>query len=94
MANDIIGMVKKNKSEIYVISIGEYKGKNYIDVRINFPDKIDESKLIPTKKGITLSKHNFQEIVGLMLNAWTKLEKLELKPSNETGDIEQEVPEL
>lgn len=89
MASTVIGVVEKNKSEVYVIALGEYKGKNYIDVRIHFHDKNDEQKLIPTKKGITISRRNFQSVVGLLIEAYKKLDALEanLPSKNDENDV-------
>ena len=87
----VIGTVEKNKNEVYVIALGEYKGKNYIDVRIHFHDKNDETKLIPTKKGITISRRNFQTVVGHIIEAYKQLDALESKSSS--NNDENDVPD-
>ena len=87
----VIGTVEKNKNEVYVISLGEYKGKNFIDVRVNFYDKNDKEKLIPTKKGIAISKRNFQPVVGLLIEAFKKLDAFEAK--NASKNDENDVPD-
>lgn len=88
----VIGTVEKNKTEVYVIALGEYKGKNYIDVRIHFRDKNDEAKLIPTKKGITISKRNFQSVVGHIIEAYKQLDALE--ETLPTKSDENDAPDL
>ena len=90
----VIGSTGKNKNEEYVVSLGEYKGRNFIDVRIHFHDKDDEAKLIPTKKGITLSKRNFQAVVSLMIKAYKELEKLPEKTEKSVaGGDDNDIPD-
>lgn len=93
-----IGQADKNKSEVIIVSINQFKGKRFIDARVNFRDNDDPNKLIPTKKGITLSNKTFEPVMKLFLEAYTQFKALEdempdaPKPRGKKAD-ENEVPE-
>ena len=59
---NIIGEVVKNSKEKIVISINEYEGHKYIDLRVYYEDN-NTLDWKPTKKGIALSKKNIKEII-------------------------------
>lgn len=66
--NKVIGEVPKNTMEKIVASLGEYRGKPRIDIRIYFMPEVSEpDKWLPTKKGLNLSPDDwpeFKELVG------------------------------
>lgn len=66
--NQIIAEIPKNALEKVVATMGEYKGKPRIDIRVHFqPDASEPDNWIPTKKGINLSPDmwpDFKELVG------------------------------
>jgi hypothetical protein len=66
--NRIIGEIPKNALEKVVATLGEFKGKPRIDLRVYFkPDVSEPDKWLPTKKGINLdpgSWQDFKELVG------------------------------
>jgi len=64
----LIGEVIKNSKEKILISINEYEGHKYIDLRVYYED-IKSSEYKPTKKGIALSKKNINEIITLLTKA-------------------------
>lgn len=56
-----------------VISLTEFSGKKYLDIRKYF--KNDESKMLPTKKGITLNLDQVDELRGVLNNNFDEIEK-------------------
>lgn len=67
----LIGEIQKNATEKIRVSISEYKGHKFIDVRVYFEDDSGEWK--PTKKGITVSKDNVDKLVELLNEGKKKL---------------------
>ena len=66
--NRIIGEIPKNALEKIVATLGQYKGKPRIDIRVHFqPETSKPDKWLPTKKGINLSPDmwpDFKKLVG------------------------------
>ena len=54
MADKIIKEIQKNKTETIVISEKEFRGNEYIDIRVFYRD--DNEDLKPTKKGVMIKK--------------------------------------
>lgn len=53
-----------------IIDIKEYNNQKLIDIRKHFIDKEDNSKLIPTKKGISLNSFQLNQLIeALNLNS-------------------------
>ena len=50
----------KNAQEMVRISISEYRGKTYGDIRVYYQD--DEGEWRPTKKGVTLAPDRIPEL--------------------------------
>tara|TARA_Y100000310_G_C20128401_1_gene554707 strand:- start:54 stop:269 length:216 start_codon:yes stop_codon:yes gene_type:complete len=69
---EIIGEIKKNSTEKIVISLNEYKGHKYIDVRIHYLNFKDDTYK-PTKKGITISSDKVKPVMEMILEAAEKL---------------------
>lgn len=67
----LIGEIQKNSTEKIRVSLSEYKGYQFIDVRVYFEDDSGEWK--PTKKGITVSKDNIEPLVKLLNEGKKKL---------------------
>lgn len=61
-----IGDIAKGKDKI-IVALKEFKGKEYIDIRTHFQN--DDGDWIPTKKGITLSPDNLDEMIDLLKKA-------------------------
>ncbi len=61
-----IGEIPKGKDKI-IVALKEFKGKEYIDIRTHFQN--DDGDWIPTKKGITLSPDNLDEMIDLLKKA-------------------------
>ena len=61
----LVREIEKNTLEKIVATMGEFKGKQRIDIRIYFQDDNDEWR--PTKKGINLGlddQKEFKDLVG------------------------------
>ena len=61
-----IGEITKGKDKI-IIAMKEFKGKEYIDIRTHFQN--DEGGWVPTKKGITLTYDNLDEMIDILNKA-------------------------
>ena len=58
-----VGEIKKNASSKIKVTVAEYKGKPYADIRTYYLDDHDE--WAPTKKGVAF--HTLQEIDDALL---------------------------
>ena len=67
----IIGQVKKNTSEILKISIEEYNGHEFIDLRVYFDS--GSGTYLPTKKGITLNGETISSAIDFLKKGQTLL---------------------
>lgn len=63
----VLGEVVKNDRERIRISIEEYRGNRFCDVRVFFEDAQGEWK--PTRKGITFNRVTIGEAIGLLTDA-------------------------
>ena len=52
--------IQKNSTEQVRLSVNEYKGKKYIDIRTYF--EADDGDYKPTKKGVALSVDLYNEL--------------------------------
>lgn len=60
----ILGEIQKNATEIIRVSKENYKGKEYLDIRIYFQN--DEGEWKPTKKGVTFSPEKADELIEIL----------------------------
>ena len=72
----VIGEVQKNKREKIIVSINEYQGFKYVDLRIHYEDE-DSGEYKPTKKGVALSSKVIPEIVELIVKGAEDLQGIE-----------------
>jgi hypothetical protein len=61
-----IGEIQKGKDKI-IVTVKEFKGKQYIDLRTHFEN--DQGEWIPTKKGISLTPDNLDEMIEFLQKA-------------------------
>jgi hypothetical protein len=61
-----IGEIQKGKDKI-IVTVKEFKGKQYIDLRTHFEN--DQGEWIPTKKGISLTPDNLDDMIGFLQTA-------------------------
>lgn len=57
-----VHVFQKSKTEQVRISINEYRGHEYIDIRIFYLS--DDDKFLPTKKGVTVKKDLYPELLA------------------------------
>ncbi len=60
----IIGEIQKTGTDKIIITVKEFKGKTYVDVRNFFEN--DEGEMVPTKKGISLTPENLDELIRIL----------------------------
>ncbi len=58
--NDLIYQIEKNGTEVVRFEISEFKGKEYINIRIWY--EIPGGEYRPTQKGVTLELSKYQEL--------------------------------
>jgi hypothetical protein len=61
-----IGEIRKGNDKI-IVTVKEFKGKQYIDLRTYFEN--DQGEWIPTKKGISLTPDNLDEMIQFLQKA-------------------------
>ena len=62
----VIGEIQKGTDKI-IVNIKEFKGKTYVDIRTYFEN--DQGEMVPTKKGVSLTPENLDEIIILLQSA-------------------------
>lgn len=60
----ILGEIVKSETDKIVVSIKEYKGRKYVDVRTFFQG--DDGSYLPTKKGVTFSPKFVETMIGIL----------------------------
>lgn len=69
----IIAEILRNPTEIIRIALSNYKGKDYLDMRIFYLDDNNEWK--PTKKGVTLTPDMLDEAIMALQKAKEEFQK-------------------
>ncbi len=78
MAEDkIVASFKRNPTEEVRAGIKEFKGRQYIDIRIYYLD--DQSEWKPTRKGISLATDFMPELKNAVESIEKELKTLESK---------------
>ncbi len=67
MDNKIVGTLTKNSRERLCVSLGEFKGHPYVDIRLF--DTMDPDKSVPTKKGLAVHPRLIPELISLLEKA-------------------------
>lgn len=60
----IIGELTKNSTEKYLVQVRDYRGREFIDLRVYYLD--DRGEWCPTKKGITITPDKVSSLVELI----------------------------
>jgi hypothetical protein len=63
----LIGEIIKTSSERLRITVEEYKGNTFVDLRIYYCT--DEDAWKPTKKGVAIKPATLDEVIGLLKKA-------------------------
>lgn len=66
----LLGEIQKNSTEKIRVTLSEYKGYQFIDIRVYF--EADNGEWKPTKKGIAISPDKIDEIISLLKEAKNK----------------------
>lgn len=72
----IIATIPRSATEQLQISINEYKGKSYLDLRIYYTTD-DGINWLPTKKGVTVSPDNLELLKDAIDEAMQELMSIE-----------------
>ncbi|UCG77429.1 MAG: transcriptional coactivator p15/PC4 family protein [Nitrospirota bacterium] len=67
----VIGEIERNPTERLRISTENFKGRDYIDVRIYY--EADDGEWKPTKKGVTIAPDKAGEVSELIAKAGQEL---------------------
>ncbi len=62
----LIGEIQKGTDKI-MVTVKEFKGKTYVDIRTYFEN--DQGEMVPTKKGVSLSPDNLDDILKILQDA-------------------------
>ena len=65
---NVIGEIQKNQKEKIIVSVDEYKGNTFIDLRVHYEDETS-GEYKPTKKGIAVNPKILDEVIEMMLEA-------------------------
>ena len=68
----LLGVIERNPTEELHISINEYKGKKYVDLRIYYTNDEGDS-WNPTKKGVTVPPEKIEEVKEALTKAQEEL---------------------
>ena len=71
----IIGEIERNDTERLRIEASNYKGSDFISVRIYY--LADNGEWRPTKKGITVKPDKIDELIAFLTEGKNKIEKEE-----------------
>jgi len=69
----ILGEIERNPTEVLRVSLENFKGRDYIDLRIYYQDDNGEWK--PTKKGVTVAPDKLDDVIGFFNKAKEELTK-------------------
>jgi hypothetical protein len=68
----VMGSIRKNGSGEVRVSVDQYKGKAYVDVRTYYLD--DHDQMAPTKKGVAIhSVEDVDKLIGFLQSARNKM---------------------
>jgi hypothetical protein len=68
---EFIGSIGKNGKERVEVAFKEYKGREFLDIRIYYLDENDEMR--PTGKGVTLKPDQISDLISLLSEAQAKI---------------------
>lgn len=74
--------IPRSENDVYRLARKEFKGREFVDIRIFFRDRDERDRLIPTLKGICFDETLRQEVITGLIKA--RQVTLEGKPEGET----------
>lgn len=72
MENQLLYRFNRNQNDSVFISVREYKGRKYLDLRIFYQPQ-DQQEMRPTKKGITIPLGLLEELKKAVLSCEKKV---------------------
>ncbi len=70
--NNLLAAIPKSPTEQLQIALNEFKGKEYLDLRI-FYTTDDGASWLPTKKGVTVSPDQLEVLLEAVKTAMSEL---------------------
>ena len=64
MEDKVIGEIEKNKGEVFRVTVQEFKGSRFVDLRVYHRDR--DGELRPTTKGVAIAPGKIDEVVNLL----------------------------
>lgn len=80
-----------SKRNPIIIALKEWNGRKLMDVRKFFIDKNDESKHLPTKKGISLNEFQLQQMIQVFNDNSIEISSFFESTSTESSDIKLKI---
>jgi hypothetical protein len=68
----LIGEIEKGATERIQVSLNNYKGRDYVDIRVYYES---EEEWKPTKKGVTIYPDRLEELIKLLQKAKEEWDK-------------------
>ena len=80
------------KKNPLLISLKEYKGRKFVDIRKFYQDKNEkEEKLLPTKKGVTLNSLQLEQFIEVINTESNNISNFFQQSNNSANKIEVEI---
>ena len=80
------------KKNPLLISLKEYKGRKFVDIRKFYQDKNEkEEKLLPTRKGITLNSLQLEQFIEVINTESNNISNFFQQSNNSANKIEVEI---
>lgn len=76
--NQVIGSVGLEKKQVVKVSIKEWKGGTYVDIRTHYTGT--DGQWYPTQKGLFINKDKISELITALEHAEQALHKAGLQP--------------
>lgn len=67
----VLGEFEKNSKEVFRISISEFKGRNFLDIRVWYRNA--DGEFAPGKKGVAIPADKFDEFKEILLRSEEKI---------------------
>ncbi|MBI5142982.1 MAG: transcriptional coactivator p15/PC4 family protein [Nitrospirae bacterium] len=85
----VIGELTKNSTEKYLVQVRDYRGREFIDLRVYYLD--DSGEWCPTKKGLTITADKVSKLVELIQLAENSCGGMASVMEKETGALHMQI---
>tara|TARA_B100001123_G_scaffold309992_1_gene346587 strand:- start:4656 stop:4967 length:312 start_codon:yes stop_codon:yes gene_type:complete len=65
----VLRRLPKSSNEEWIVGINEFRGNNYVQVRVYYRDEKDDDKLKPGRQGMNVHEELLPEILGGLQDA-------------------------